>query len=226
MVHSTPFIGREDEIKTLERLFDTESKYLKTGIIDKLSIIGLHAEAGVGKSRLIHEFIKSKIDLDIDFFSIGTCSNISSQPYHLFISLIKDSFNISIIDEKSTIKEKLNKGVDHLINQNKNKKEQLVKSLPILSFLLGLPSDDSRIKNKDDIVNHIHISIRVLLEALCTKANKQNLSFIIILEDLIFSNKVGNLPYFSPLIHKMDFLGNPLKKREAFFLESLILKDF
>jgi len=189
--HSTPFIGRDTEINMLTKLFDNESKYLKTGIIEKLSFVGIHAEAGVGKSRLLHEFLNSKVNFNNDMYSIGTCSNISSQPYHLFISLIKDSFNISIIDDIDTVSEKLSIGINELIKENKSKEKRINQAMPILGFLLGVPSDDERIKNKEDIVNHIHISIRVLLEALCYKANKKNYCYILIFEDLHWIDKMS-----------------------------------
>ena len=189
--HKTPFVGREVEIDTLTKLFDKESKYLKTGIIDRLSFIGLHAEAGVGKSRILHEFLDSKVNFNTDMYSMGTCSNISSQPYHLFISLIKDSFNISIIDDIDVISKKLSDGLNRLIKDNKSKEEQIIKAKPILGFLLGISSDDARIKNKEDIVNHIHISIRVLLESLCSKANKNNKCYVLIFEDLHWIDKMS-----------------------------------
>ena len=191
ITHSTPFVGREKELALISTFFDKESKYLKTGITNKLPFIGMHAEAGVGKSRLLHEFLDKKINFDIDLYSIGTCSNISSQPYHLFISLIKDSFNISIIDDIDNMSTKLKSGIDNLIKYNKSKEDSLLKAMPILGFLIGVPSKDMRIKNKEDIVNHIHISIRILLESLCSKANNKNLCYILILEDLHWIDKMS-----------------------------------
>ena len=40
-------------------------------------------------------------------FSIAHASNISSQPYYLFITLLKDIFKISEVDSLSVSKEKL-----------------------------------------------------------------------------------------------------------------------
>ena len=105
--HSSPFVGRKSEMLELTRLYSTCNKYLNVGLTEKLTVVGLHAEAGIGKSRLIYEFLSNETNMDTLLFSLGSCSNISSQPYHLFTTLIKDSFNISIIDTNEDTKKSL-----------------------------------------------------------------------------------------------------------------------
>ena len=78
------------------------------------------------------------------------------------------------------MREKLEKGIDYLIKINKNKEKSLLNARPIIGFLIGIRYKDARLKDKDYIVNHIKISIRIFLESLCTKANKSDLCFIII----------------------------------------------
>ena len=182
--HISPFVGREQEFKELSRIYGKCNKYIKVGMIDKLTMVGIHAEAGVGKSRLIHEFLSQTINLDVDLYSMGSCSNISSQPYNLFVSLIKDSFGISIIDNKDTTKQKIESGIEHLISLNQGKDKELNDAKVFLAFLLGIKYDDNRLNDKEEVINHIRISIRVFIESLCRKANTKNSAFIIIFEDL------------------------------------------
>ena len=182
--HVSPFIGRDDELKKLNNIYLKCNKYIKTGMTDRLTFVGLHAEAGVGKSRLIYEFLNNAVNLNVDFYSTGSCSNISSQPYNLFVSLVKDSFGISILDDKEVTKDKIDAGIDYLISLNPYKKNQLNDAKVFLGLLLGIKYEDERLDDKQEVMNHIRISIRVFIESLCQKANTKGCPFIIVLEDL------------------------------------------
>ena len=184
LLYSSPFIGRDNELSKLENIYLKCNKFIKTKMIDRLTLVGLHSAAGVGKSRLIFEFLSKTINLDEDLFSIGSCSNVSSQPYNLFISLIKDSFGISIIDNKKNIKHKIESGIKYLISINPKKEKDLKDSKVFLAFLLGIKYEDKRLEDKKEIVNHIRISIRIFIECLCKKSNNKNCAFIIIFEDI------------------------------------------
>ena len=189
--HNSPFVGRDTELLELSRIYTNCNKYLKVGLTEKLSLIGVHAEAGVGKSRLIHEFLNKSINLDLDYFSMGSCSNISSQPYHLFTTLIKDSFKISIIDNDAISREKFESNISSLIKINPDKKDRIERAKPFLGFLIGLKYNDPRLKDKKELVNHFKISIRVFLEVLCKKSNDNEKAFIILFEDLHWIDKMS-----------------------------------
>ena len=184
ILHASPFIGRNEELSQLNKVYLKCNKYIKTGLIDKMTLVGMHSEAGVGKSRLIYEFLSNTVNLDVDLYSIGSCSNVSSQPYNLFISLIKDSFGISILDNQKIIKDKIESGIHHLVSLNPGRDKQLNDSKVFLALLLGVRYDDERLNDKKEIVNHVRISIRIFIECLCSKANKKNCAFIIIMEDI------------------------------------------
>ena len=184
ILHTSPFIGRDNELEQLNKTYFKCNKYIKTGMTEKITVMGIHSEAGVGKSRLIYEFLSNSIDLDVDLYSMGSCSNVSSQPYNLFISLIKDSFSISIIDNQNTVKNKLESGIKYLISLNQGKDKVLNDSKVFLGLLLGIKYDDERLNDKKEIVNHIRISIRVFIESLCSKANQKKCAFILIMEDI------------------------------------------
>ena len=182
--HASPFIGRDLEFERLNDIYLKCNKYLKSVMIEKLTFVGLHAEAGVGKSRLTYEFLARTVNLDMDLYSTGSCSNISSQPYNLFISLIKDSFDISILDNKEITKEKIETGINHLVSLNPTKDNDLNDAKIFLGLLLGIKYNDERLNDQQEIMNHIRISIRVFIECLCRKANTKGCCFIIVLEDL------------------------------------------
>ncbi len=182
--HISPFVGRNNDMSKIESLYNKCNKYIKDGMTEKLTFLGVHADAGIGKSRLVYEFLNRTIGLDTDLYSSGTCSNISSQPYNLFVSLIKYSFEVSILDNSDETKEKLESGINYLITLNPNKISELNDAKVFLGLLLGIKYDDDRLIDKNEIMNHIRISIRIFIECLCRKANTKSCAFIIVLEDL------------------------------------------
>jgi predicted ATPase len=182
--HVSPFIGRDNDMSKIESLYSKCNKSIKNSMTEKLVFLGVNAAAGVGKSRLVDEFLDRTVGLDMDLYSSGSCSNISSQPYNLFISLLKDSFGISILDNSSTTKEKLESGIKYLNSLNPGKEVQLNEAKVFLGLLLGIKYEDERLNDKSEMMNHIRISIRIFIECLCRKANTKDRAFIIVLEDL------------------------------------------
>ena len=71
-------------------------------------------------------------------------SNISSQPYHLFSTIIKDAFDISTIDDSKDYKTKFESGIEDLMLSNPKRKDELSSSKSFLGMLIGLKYDDSR----------------------------------------------------------------------------------
>ncbi len=191
---STPFIGREKEIKTLSGVYKKQTKETENNTFNKINFIGITAEAGVGKSRLIDEYLKTNKQA---YFSLCHASNISSKPYYLFIRLIKDVFNISQIDSLEESKRKFEAGIEELYKINSDYKEQLKSAMPFIGFLIGLSYKDERLKDRQELQNHLNISIKTLLKAVCKKANAKNLPYILILDDLHWIDKMsaGMLEY-------------------------------
>jgi len=191
---STPFIGREKEIKILSETYIKQSKETEENSFNKINFIGVTAEAGIGKSRLLDEYLKANKET---YFSLCHASNISSKPYYLFIRLIKDAFNISQMDSIEESKRKFEVGMQSLEQINPDYKKQLDSAMPFIGFLIGLSYKDDRLKDRQELQNHLNISIKALLKALCKKANTNNLPYILILDDLHWIDKMsaGMLEY-------------------------------
>ena len=138
--HSTPFIGREIEMQKMNEVYNKALKNLTNDAFNKIHFISSVADAGVGKSRLVYEFIQNNANIQADnSFSIAHASNISSQPYYLFITLLKDIFKISEVDSLSVSKEKLDKRIKEIEDFTKI---SLQNSLPFIGFLLGIKYED------------------------------------------------------------------------------------
>jgi len=110
----TPFVGRERELE----IFLDGFERVKSGRGQAISIV---ADAGVGKSRLNYEFIKTIDNEDVTILE-GKCLSYSGGiAYHPVADLLKANFNIMETDGDPEIREKVEKGITGLgIEEDKN----------------------------------------------------------------------------------------------------------
>jgi len=100
----TPFVGRERELELLLDGFERA----KSGKGQAFSIM---SEAGVGKSRLLYEFIKSIANKEVTILE-GKCLSYSrGMAYHPVIDILKSNFDIHEGDGDLDIKEKVKRGL-------------------------------------------------------------------------------------------------------------------
>jgi len=197
---SSPFIGRENEISVLGNTYQKTIKDIANNNFDKINFIGVTAEAGIGKTRLVQEYLESDKNIS---FSLSHASNISSKPYYIFITLIKDIFNISEMDSLETTKSKFEKGIKTLISNNQEQEENLKSASPFIGFLIGLHYKDERLKDRNEIQNHLHLSIKTLIKAICYMPNKKGLPHIILLDDMHWIDKMS-LDTFEHIINTLN----------------------
>jgi DNA-binding SARP family transcriptional activator len=162
----TRFVGRDAELAQLRRAQQLASA--RHG-----QIVAIVGEPGVGKSRLVHEFIQSQDlqgwrILEGDALSYGKATS-----YMPVIDLLKSFFKVQDRAELREIREKVTSGLQAL--------GVLEPTLPALLALLDAPSDDSAWQalspgqRRQQILDAVR---RVLLR----KAREQPLA--VILEDL------------------------------------------
>ena len=216
--YSSPFIGRENEMQSLNNIYDACVENLKSDTISKISFVGINADAGIGKSRLIYEFIQN-VECE---HSIGSCTNISSHPYHVFGTVIKDIFKISIIDSKNIIEEKFKNGYKALIESNLQRENDLISSQAFIGMIIGIKYEDERLKNKNEFIDNMHNSLRTFLECACTYANNSDLPFIIILEDIHWIDKMS----YNALLYILDTFNLKTKRGEDELSLPIILSTY
>ena len=211
--HSSPFIGRENEINELNKVYKQALENLRNNEFNKINFISSVADAGVGKSRLIYEFLSNNSDIQNEnSFSIAHASNISSQPYYIFITLLKDIFKISEIDSLEESKNKLENFIKKI---EETTKIDLSSILPFIGFILGIKYQDERLNNREEIQNHINTSIRTLLESICLITNAKNKPYIFILEDLHWIDKMSmDLLIF--ITSTFDFKSKEIHKNTSY----------
>ena len=183
----TKFVGREEELTELKK-----SYHIAIGNIGKdescSTILAIKASAGIGKTRLVHEFIFQSLSNSSTskYLSIGRSTNVTGQPFFTFLSLFRHYFHISEIDSSKVMAEKITDGYskleEHLEEQDR---VILSESQPMIGFLFGLLSDDGRLKTKGkDLQSHIHIAVFQLLRCMTLRCNQSSIPMVFILEDL------------------------------------------
>jgi class 3 adenylate cyclase/tetratricopeptide (TPR) repeat protein len=94
------FVGRERELSTLEELF----AQVKSG---QGQVVGIVAEAGQGKSRLLYEFRQLLENKPVTYLEGRCLSYGSSIPYHPIIDIVRNNCGISEGDNAEAIIEKV-----------------------------------------------------------------------------------------------------------------------
>src|SRR5437660_9146381 len=96
----TPFVGRKTEIETFQKLIEKSA----AGHGQIFSMVG---EPGMGKSRLVYEFIHSRVPTDWRVLEAPSVSYGKAASYFPVIELLRHYFAISEGDGAESIREKI-----------------------------------------------------------------------------------------------------------------------
>jgi adenylate cyclase len=94
------FVGRERELATLEEIF----AQVEAG---QGQVVGVVAEAGGGKSRLLYEFRQRLQDKQVTYLEGRCLSYGSTMPYHPLLDVLRHNCGISETESPATIIEKV-----------------------------------------------------------------------------------------------------------------------
>src|SRR5262249_32732120 len=141
----TRFVGRDAELEALRRALDRASQ----GHGQVVSVVG---GAGVGKSRLYHEFVHSHriqnwLGLEARSGSYG-----KADPYRPVVDLLKGYFAIEERDDGRRIREKV---AGKLLMLDRG----LIPVMPALLFLLEAPLEDAGWQRLDPALRRQHILV-------------------------------------------------------------------
>jgi class 3 adenylate cyclase/tetratricopeptide (TPR) repeat protein len=129
----TEFVGRAGELETFKRV--AQQAHAGQG-----QILALVGEPGVGKSRLIHEFIHYHAQPDSLVLEGASASYGKATPYFPIIELLQRYFSISEGESSETIRAKV---TSHLLELD----ERLRDALPAILALVGALPDPNRPAN-------------------------------------------------------------------------------
>ena len=103
----TPFVGRQRELELLLECFDR----VREG---KGQVFSIVSEAGVGKSRLLHEFKKCVAEMDANFLEGRCLSYRRGATNYPIADILKSSFGIGEGEGQSSVKEKVRKNLQQI----------------------------------------------------------------------------------------------------------------
>ncbi len=138
-----------------------------------LSVIDLVAEPGLGKTRLVFEFLQRVTPEDADVLSGYCFADRQQVPFLPFLEIVRAAFRIREDDDPAEISRKLGKGL-HGAGLGS------VENLGLLHNLLGLAPPDGALDGMDGVLIGLHT--RELLPALL-KAKCSQDKVILLIED-------------------------------------------
>lgn len=98
-------VGRGSELEALRQAWDGTSG----GGLQMVDIVG---EAGIGKSRLVHEFLESAGRDKLSFLQ-GRCSSAGTMtPFLPFIEIVQTSFRIADVKNRGDVERRLRRGME------------------------------------------------------------------------------------------------------------------
>src|SRR5215468_5757231 len=96
----TRFVGRDVELEQLRRAQQLAAR-------GQGQVVALVGEAGVGKSRLVREFVHSQNTVECLVLESKSVSYGRATPYLPVIELLRDYFNVNIHDSTQSIRERM-----------------------------------------------------------------------------------------------------------------------
>ena len=174
IIKKSTYVGREKEVNSIIDLYNTSKKEIGSADKDyKPIIIGLRGPAGIGKSRLVKEFI-DKIDRSKTILS-GYTKSYAQPAYCIWSTMLKNYFNIEDDDPKEKIIKKLNSSFENLIDVA-NARQELLEARNVIGYIFGVKYEDIRLEKigSQTLQTLINISIRYTIEAISFKVNKDS----------------------------------------------------
>ncbi len=160
------FVGREDELQQLHNA-------LALARSGKGQIVGVRGEAGVGKSRLFHEF-KGRAQQGCQVLETFSVSHGKAFAYLPLIELLKNYFQIGAQDAQRACREKV---TGRLLTLDRS----LEAHLPYLLFLLGASEPESALPTMDPVIRRQR-TFEAIAQLLVRESVDQPL--LIVFEDL------------------------------------------
>ena len=184
----TRYVGRDRELEKLERGFNA--------IGAGLQVFDIFGEPGIGKSRLVHEFL-GQIVKERARVLIGSCTPDGQQtPFRAFIEIVRGAFRLSPSDSEAVVARKLDEGLQGLGLGNQE-------NLGLLLNLLGLKPPDGALEGLDGVL--IGLRTREMLQRLA-QARSRLTSMIMVFEDLHWLDSASE-----DLLAKIVAIDEPLQ---------------
>jgi len=170
----TRFVGRDVELEQLHRVQQLAGQ----GHGQVVAIVG---ETGVGKSRLVHEFVHSRHTADWLILESSSVSYGRATPYLPVIGLLKNYFKISAQDSTQLIRKKVEERVLAL-------DQSLQDAIPPVLDLLDALDENDPFRSLD-LVRHRQYTYQAVVRLLLSESRVQ--PFVVVFEDLHWNDPLS-----------------------------------
>jgi class 3 adenylate cyclase/tetratricopeptide (TPR) repeat protein len=170
----TRFVGRDVELEQLHRVQQLAGQ----GHGHVVAIVG---EAGVGKSRLVHEFVHSRHTADWLILESSSVSYGRATPYLPVIGLLKNYFKISAQDSTQLIRKKVDERVLAL-------DQSLQDAIPPVLDLLDALDENDPFRSLD-LVRRRQYTYQAVVRLLLSESRVQ--PFVVVFEDLHWNDSLS-----------------------------------
>jgi class 3 adenylate cyclase/tetratricopeptide (TPR) repeat protein len=171
----TQFTGRDLELEQLRRA----TQLARSGRGQVIAIVG---EAGVGKSRLIHEFVHSQHAADCLVLETNSVSYGRATPYLPVIELLRNYFGITIHQNTKLIRERVTRKVLALDTSSQD-------SIPPLLDLLDLLEEEDPFRSVD-LSQHRRYTYQAVVNLLLSESRRQPV--VAVFEDLHWADSLSS----------------------------------
>lgn len=189
---SAPLIGRDAELRRM-------LECLERALEGEAHMVRLIGDAGIGKSRLVREFLDRIAD-DEQFASFAvrraTCSPLGEQHFGALVAILRSAYDIGPKDDAATTREKLAAGISSL-GLSPAEGAELMPSLDQVFGLGETGAGPGRIE-PEQLKRQIHFAVRTLFERRLAKA-----PVLLIVEDLHWAD-AASLEVLRVLADRLD----------------------
>jgi adenylate cyclase len=153
---AAPFVGRADE---LDQLMAAVGR-MQRGQAQVVSVVG---DAGIGKSRLIAEFL-GRLDVEGRLAGMAVrraaCSSLGEPTYGAFAALFREAYGVDAGDSLVVARQKLVDGLRAL----GAREEEAEAIAPVLSYVLGREGESQPEVEPEQLQRQILLAARALVE--------------------------------------------------------------
>ncbi len=194
-----PLIGRDGELGQMLAAFDRM-------LLGRAQVVSLIGEAGVGKSRLLSEFLvklSSGEQFQTTTVRRAACSSLGEQTYGVLAAFLREAYSVAPDDSLQAAQSKLMSGFQALGADE----DEAASIAPLIVHLLGLESGNLELSHvePEQLKRQIFLAARTLLERRLLHG-----PLILVVEDLHWADAAS--------IELLRFLVARLADRQLMFL--------
>ena len=161
------FVGRRAELDLLRARFDTVRR-------GQGHVVGLVGEAGIGKSRLVHEFRQGLVAAGVDCLEAHCFAHVSGVPYLPLLDLVRSLCGLLEFDTPEAIDDKVRRALGDLGLDGQELS-------PYLLHLLGMKEGADRVGPETEAAIHARI-FEILRQVL--RRRSQRAPLVVLADDL------------------------------------------